>query len=109
MRWGSRRCCSCGTTLRRRARRRRARRVIRHMTTKGAARMLLAVPLLIGLLWGLGRGGQVAALERITVRYPWLLVLAFAPEVVLYTPLANHAAWAITWGPTIYSASLALL
>jgi hypothetical protein len=71
--------------------------------------MLLAVPLLIGLLWGLGRGGQLAALERITVRYPWLLVLAFAPEVVLYTPLANHAAWAITWGPAIYSASLALL
>src|SRR5438105_4750095 len=110
MPWASRRSCFYGNsplwpaTLRHRHR----QRILREHE-KGALSMLLALPLLAGLLWGLGRGGQLATLDSTAVRYPLLLALAFAPELVLYTPLANHTWWAIHWGPAIYTVSLAVL
>lgn len=71
--------------------------------------MLLALPVLLGLLIGKLTGGSFQRLSSAPIRAPWLFLLGLGVQLVLYTPLTDRQAWDISYGRMVYVASLLLL
>ncbi|HLZ29414.1 MAG TPA: DUF5317 family protein [Chloroflexota bacterium] len=64
---------------------------------------------LIGVAVALLRGGSFAGWARIHVRWPALALGSLGVQLLLHNSPTDHQAWAIAWGPIIWTACLAIL
>lgn len=71
--------------------------------------MLLALPLLAGLLVGLVTGGSFRGLAAVQLRTAWLFLLGLGIQVVLYNPWVEPQSWDIRYSHGFYLVSLLLL
>jgi hypothetical protein len=64
---------------------------------------------LIGVAVALGRGGTFAGWGKIHVYWSLVALGSLAVQLILYNHPTDHQAWAIAWGPLIWTACLAAL
>jgi hypothetical protein len=64
---------------------------------------------LIGVAVALLRGGSFAGWARIHVYWSTLALGSLGVQLILYNPPTDHQAWAIAWGPLIWTGCLAAL
>lgn len=66
----------------------------------------LMIPVVVASVAGALLVGSTAGLQRLRVQW-WPLALgSIAVQLILYNPPVDHEAWAFTWGPWIWVASL---
>ena len=71
--------------------------------------MLLALPLLVGLVGGRLLGGSFQSLAATPIRFGWLFLLGVALQFVLFTPLTDSQRWDISYSHGLYVVSLLLV
>jgi len=71
--------------------------------------VLLALPLLAGLIVGKLTGGSFRRLASVNLRAPWLFLLGLGIQVFLYNPWIEQQSWDIRYGHLLYVGSLLLL
>jgi hypothetical protein len=71
--------------------------------------MLLALPVVIGLIVGKLTGGTFKSLATTPLRYAWLFLLGFGLKVLVFNPSTSKSSWDLAYGSKIYMASLAIL
>jgi len=64
---------------------------------------------LLGIAAALLRGGSFAGWARIHVCWSALALGSLGVQLILHNPPTDHQAWAIAWGPVIWTACLAAL
>ena len=68
---------------------------------------ILVVAVVGGLLAGVLSGGSLASLERLTLRFAWMVVVALLLQIVAFSPLGDWLPHAVVIG--LHFASYALL
>jgi len=71
--------------------------------------MLLALPLLVGLILGLLLGGSFKNLSLVPIRFGGLFVLGLVLQLALFTSLTDTQPWDITYGHLFYVVSVLLV
>jgi hypothetical protein len=69
----------------------------------------IAVFGLIGVAVALVRGGSFAGWAKVHVYWSLVVFGSLGVQLLLHNPPTDHQAWAIAWGPIIWSACLATL
>jgi len=71
--------------------------------------MILALPLVVGVVVGRLVGGSFKNLAATPIRFGWLFVLGLGFQLALFTRLTDEQSWDIRYGHDLYVVSLVLV